>query len=159
MVDDFGGYKASFALGITELGCLAHARRKFFDLYVAQGQPPANKSPISLTGDKAAQALERIAKLYVLERDGKPLDTDARKQLRQTQAQPILDELHTWLLSTRITAADGSGLARAINYSFLSPFREKRWPALVRYANSGDLPIDNNPIENAIRPIAIGRRN
>lgn len=147
MVDDFGGYKASFALGITELGCFAHAHRKFFDLYAA------NKSPI------AAQALERIAKLYALERDGKPLDTEARKQLRQTQAQPILDELHTWLLSTRFTAADGSGLARAINYSFLSPFREKRWPALVRYANSGDLPIDNNPIENAIRPIAIGRRN
>ena len=141
MVDDFGGYKASFALGITELGCFAHARRKFFDLYAA------NKSPI------AAQALERIAKLYALERDGKPLDTEARKQRRQTQAQPILDELYAWLRSTRINAADGSGLARAINYSL------KRWPALVRYANSGDLPIDNNPIENAIRPIAIGKKN
>ena len=122
MVDDFGGYKASFALGITELGCFAHARRKFFDL-------------------------------YALERDGKPLDTEARKQRRQTQAQPILDELYAWLRSTRINAADGSGLARAINYSL------KRWPALVRYANSGDLPIDNNPIENAIRPIAIGKKN
>ena len=153
MVDDYAGYKALFALGITELGCLAHARRKFFDLYVAQGQPPANKSPISLTGDKAAQALERIAKLYVIERDGKPLDTESRRQLRQTQAQPILDELYAWLRATRINAADGSGLARALDYSL------KRWPALVRYANSGDLPIDNNPIENAIRPIAIGRRN
>ncbi len=107
----------------------------------------ANKSPI------AAQALERIAKLYAIERDGKPLDTESRRQLRQTRAQPILDKLHIWLLATRSTAADGSGLARAIDYSL------KRWPALVRYAHSGDLPIDNNPIENAIRPIAIGRRN
>ena len=141
MVDDYAGYKALFALGITELGCLAHARRKFFDLHAV------NKSPI------AAQALERIAKLYAIERDGKHLDTEARKQLRQTLALPILDELHTWLRSTRITAANGSGLAKALDYSL------KRWPALVRYANSGDLPIDNNPIENAIRPIAIGRRN
>ena len=147
MVDDYGGYKALFQAGMTELGCFAHARRKFFDLQVAQGQPPANKSLI------AAQALERIAKLYAIERDGKHLDTEARRPLPQAQAQPILDELHTWLRSTRITAAEGSGLARAIDYSL------KRWPALVRYANSGDLPIDNNPIENAIRPIAIGRRN
>ena len=141
MVDDFGGYKALFALGITELGCFAHARRKFFDLQAA------NNSPI------AAQALERIAKLYMIERDGKPLGVEARKQLRQMQAQLVLAELHAWLLSTRITAANGSGLAKAIDYSL------KRWPALVRYANSGDLPIDNNPIENAIRPIAIGKKN
>ena len=97
--------------------------------------------------------MERIAKLYAIERDGKALDTEARNQLRQTHAQPILNELHTWLLSTRITAANGSGLAKALDYSL------KRWPALVRYANSGDLPIDNNPIENAIRPIAIGKKN
>ena len=49
--------------------------------------------------------------------------------------------------------ADGGGLARAIDYSL------KRWPALIRYAESGVLPIDNNPIENAIRPIAIGKKN
>ena len=146
MVDDYGGYKALFQRNstggsITELGCFAHARRKFFDLHAA------NKSPI------AAQALERIAKLYAIERDGKPLDTEARCELRETKSQPILDELYTWLRSTRINAANGSGLAKALDYSL------KRWPALVRYASSGDLPIDNNPIENAIRPIAIGKKN
>ena len=141
MVDDYGGYKALFQDRITELGCFAHARRKFFDLHAA------NKSPI------AAQALERIAKLYAIERDGKLLDTEARYELRKTKSQPILDELYAWLRTTRISAADGSGLARALDYSL------KRWPALVRYANSGDLPIDNNPIENAIRPIAIGKKN
>ena len=141
MVNDFGGYKTLFELGITELGCFAHARRKFFDLHAANSSP------------SAAYVLERIRELYAIERDAKELDKPARWQLRQTQAQPILDALHVWLLATRATVADGSGLAKAINYSL------KRWPALVRYANSGDLPIDNNPVENAIRPIAIGKKN
>ena len=141
MVDDYSGYKALFAMGPTELGCWAHARRKFFDLHAA------NQSPI------VAQALARIGTLYAIERQGKTLDCEARRRLRETQAQPILDALHIWLLSTRTTVADGSALARAIDYSL------RRWPALVRYANSGDLPIDNNPVENAIRPIAIGKKN
>jgi transposase len=97
--------------------------------------------------------LEQIRQLYAVEREGQALNTHARQQLRQTQAQPILDALHIWLLATRATVADGSGLAKAINYSL------KRWPALTRYANSGDLPIDNNPVENSIRPIAIGKKN
>ena len=97
--------------------------------------------------------LERIRELYAIEREAREFNTHARWQLRQTQAQPILDALHVWLLATRATVADGSGLAKAINYSL------KRWPALVRYANSGDLPIDNNPVENAIRPIAIVKKN
>ena len=66
----YGGYKALFQGGITELGCCAHARRKFFELHVANGSRVA------------AQALERIAKLYAIERDGKHLDTEARRQLR-----------------------------------------------------------------------------
>jgi transposase len=141
MVDDFGGYKALFDCGITELGCFAHARRKFFDLHAA------NNSPL------AAYVLERIRQLYAVERDGNALDTYSRHALRQTKAKPILDALHVWLLATRSTVADGSGLAKAIDYSL------KRWPALIRYANRGDLPIDNNPVENAIRPIAIGKKN
>jgi transposase len=141
MVDDFVGYKALFETGITELACFAHARRKFFDLHAA------NNSPL------AAYVLERIRQLYAIEREGQTLDTHSRREFRQTHAQPILAALHTWLLATRITVADGSGLAKAIDYSL------KRWPALARYANSGDLPIDNNPVENAIRPIAIGKKN
>jgi transposase len=141
MVDDYGGYKALFQNGITELGCWAHARRKFFDLHAA------GSSPI------AAEALHRIGVLYAIEREGKALDADGRKRLRQEQAQPKLEALHAWLLATRKTVAKGSGIARAIDYSL------KRWPALVRYAGEGNLPIDNNPIENAIRPIAIGKKN
>jgi transposase len=61
--------------------------------------------------------------------------------------------LRTWLIQTRLTVAEGGGTAKALDYSI------KRWPALMRYADSGLLPIDNNPVENSIRPIAIGKKN
>jgi transposase len=141
MVDDYGGYKALFATGIIELGCLAHARRKFFDLNAAQ--------PNAI----AQQALARIGELYAIEAQGRDLSIEARAQLRQEQAQPRLAALREWLINTRLSVAEGSGTAKAIDYSL------KRWPALCRYADSGHLPIDNNPVENDIRPIAIGKRN
>ena len=147
MVDDFSGYKALFTEGITELGCLAHARRKFFDLNVVQANPIA------------LEALNRIAALYVVEARGRDMTVEARTQWRQEQAQPLLDSMHDWLRQTRVMVANGprpprgGGLAKAIDYSL------KRWPALSRYATAGRLPIDNNPVENIIRPIAIGKKN
>jgi transposase len=141
VVDDYAGYKALFTLGITEVGCMAHARRKFFDLHVA------NQSPV------AAEALSRIAELYEIETRGRVLDGEQRQQLRAQEAVDKLQALHDWLLSTRQGVANGGSLAKAMDYSL------KRWPALSRYANSGVLPIDNNPIENIIRPIAIGKKN
>lgn len=141
MVDDYAGYKALFTHGITELGCLAHARRKFFDLYAA------NQSLV------AAEALRRIGELYEVERQARGMDAASRLQLRQTDACPKLDALRTWLMQTRIGVADGGATAKALDYSI------KRWPALMRYAASGVMPIDNNPVENAIRPIAIGKKN
>jgi hypothetical protein len=65
--------------------------------------------------------------------------------LRQQLAIPALAELHAWLLVSQRTAAAGSGKAKAIDHAL------KRWPALQRYASSGSLPIDNNPVENAAR--------
>ena len=141
MVDDYGGYKALFATGIIELGCLAHARRKYFELNAAQ--------PNAI----AQQALERIGALYAIEAEGRDLTIEARAQLRQTQAQPRLAALREWLINTRLSVAEGSATAKAIDYSL------NRWPALSRYATAGHLPIDNNPIENDIRPVAIGKRN
>ena len=141
MVDDYAGYKTLFRSGITELACLAHARRKFFDLYTA------NQSTV------AQEALARIGKLYAIEQAGRGLDAEARRALRQREAKPVLDALFTWLYATRQSLADGGATAKAIDYSL------KRWQALIRYADSGDLPIDNNPMENAIRPIAIGKKN
>ncbi len=141
MVDDFSGYKALFTNGVTELGCMAHARRKFFDLNAAQANPIA------------LEALNRIATLYALEHKGKDLAVAERTQWRQEQAQPLLDSLHAWLRNTRATVANGSGTAKAMDYSL------RRWAALSRYASDGRLPIDNNPVENIIRPIALGRNN
>ena len=141
MVDGYAGYCALFAQGVMELGCLAHARRKFFDLHAAQANPIA------------LEALNRIAALYEIESRGKDMSIAARTQLRQEEALPLLESMHDWLLETRVTVANGGGTAKAIDYSL------KRWAALSRYATHGSLPIDNNPVENAIRPIALGKKN
>jgi transposase len=141
MVDDYAGYKKLFTQGIRELACLAHMRRKFFDLYAA------NKSAI------AEDALKQIAELYRLEKEAQSMTVAMRHELRQTQAKPIIEAFHLWLRKTRTSIADGSATAKAIDYSL------KRWPAFIRYLQDGLFPIDNNPVENAIRPIAIGKKN
>jgi len=147
LVDDYGGYKALFSTArqegspCIELGCWAHARRKFFDLH------QANASPMAL------EALTRIGKLYHIEQQSKALSIGARQQLRAEQSQPALNALHEWLIQTRIKTANGGGSAKALDYTL------KRWPSLIRYAETGHLPIDNNPVENTIRPIALGKKN
>ena len=141
MVDDYGGYKESFRQGVTELACLAHCRRKFFDLHAAGTHPVAE------------DALRRIAELYAIEDEVREGNAAARLALRQQEALPRLRALHDWLIAQRVTTADGTGLARAIDYSL------KRWPAILRYVEGGELPVDNNSVENAIRPICLGRRN
>jgi len=139
--DDYSGYKAGFAGGVTEVGCLAHARRKFFDLHAA------NKSQV------AASALQQISAVYEIERELKDLTPDERLRIRKVRSIPVLDALHRWMLLTRQKITDGSATARALDYSL------KRWTALTRFAGDGRLPVDNNHIENQIRPIAIGRNN
>ena len=144
MVDDYVGYKALFAHStspVIELGCVAHARRKFFELHAAN----ASTSALS--------ALNQIAALYAIEARGRGLSTADRKRLRQEEAVPLLAQMKDWLIQTRVNTANAGALARAIDYSL------RRWEALSRYAQSGHLPIDNNTIENAIRPIAIGKKN
>jgi transposase len=142
MVDDYVGYKASFANpGLIELGCWAHARRKFVDLH------KASQSQI------AAEAIERIGLLYRIEREAENFDAEARHRWRQTHAVPVLDALHDWLQALHPKVLGNSGTARAVEYCL------KRWPALARYVDDGFYPIDNNPIENAIRPVALGKKN
>jgi transposase len=141
MVDDYVAYKALFGSEVGELACMAHARRKYFELHQASNSP------------EAAEALKRIGELYALEEQARDLSIAARAQLRAQYARPRLQALHLWLVHTRKSVADGAALAKAIDYSL------KRWPALARYASQGDWPIDNNPVENAIRPIALGKKN
>ena len=139
--DDYSGYKAGFVSGITEVGCMAHSRRKFFELHAS------NKSLI------AQQALEYMARLYEVEREVKGLSADERLQIRQVKSRPLADALHAWMLLQRRAITDGTATAKALDYSL------KRWAALTRFLDDGQLPIDNNWIENQMRPIAIGRGN
>ena len=139
--DDYSGYKALFKLGVTEAGCMAHARRKFHELWVH------HQSQI------AGEALKLFGQLYEVERQAHGLDFDQRRTLRQQQGRPVADLLHAWLMAQRQRIPDGTATAKAIDYSL------GRWNALTRYLDDGALPIDNNWVENQIRPIAIGRNN
>lgn len=141
MVDDYAGYKALFAQGVTELACWVHVRRKFVE--VAQH----SDSPL------AHEAVRRIAELYRIEAEAADLAPAARTLWRQTHAGPVLASLHAWLTEVSHKHLGGSTLAKAVNHAL------GRWPALLRYLDDGAYPIDNNPIENAIRPIALGRKN
>jgi hypothetical protein len=120
---------------------MAHARRKFFDLHAS------SKSEI------AQQALIYIGQLYEVEREIKHLSADERGRIRKEKSKPLVDALHQWMLLQRQRVTDGTACAKALDYSL------KRWVALARFAQDGRLPIDNNWIENQIRPVAIGRSN
>ena len=126
---------------MTEVGCLAHARRKFFDLW------DRHKSPV------AGEALQFYAAIYDVERTAQSRDVDQRTRLRSLKTKPIMDTFHTWLILQRQKATDGTAIAKAIDYSL------NRWDVLVRFVEDGSLPPDNNHIENRIRPIALGRSN
>ena len=140
--DGYIGYEKALLLDERlDAGCLAHARRKFDELV------KANASPV------AAQAIQRIAWLYRIEADARDLSTEQRLLMRQLRSQPLCDELHTWLQLERRRVPDGSAIAKAIDYSL------NRWKALTRFLMDGDVPIDNNHLENQMRPWAIGRRN
>jgi hypothetical protein len=139
--DDFSGYKALFERGVVEVGCMAHARRKFVELHLA------NKSEI------AGRAVELIGELYAVERDIQDADASARLQQRRSRSAPIAAALHAWMLAQRARVTDGTATARALDYSL------QRWTALTRFLEDPRLPIDNNHDEQQIRPWATGRKN
>ena len=141
VTDDFSGYKACFELGVTEVGCMAHARRKFHELW-------ANHQ--STIGE---QALQFFVQLYDVEREVTEADSDARREARRRRSRPVAAALHHWMRQQRQKIPDGSATAKAIDYSL------NRWAALTRFLDDGELPIDNNWVENQIRPIALGRSN
>src|SRR5579872_6972196 len=101
------------------------------------------------------KALRYFSELYKIEREARELhlDSEGRRQLRQQRSKPIAEGLREWLTRQRGQVPDGSATMKAIDYSL------GRWAALVRYLEDGDLPIDNNHIENRIRPVALGRSN
>jgi len=140
--DDYKGYDIVFKReGRIEAGCLAHARRKFDEL------AKAHVSPV------AAQAIQRIARIYKVEARARSMTPDERLAYRREHAQPLWDELHAWLQLERSRVADGGGIAAAIDYSL------RRWKALGRFLKDGAVSVDNNHVENLMRPWAVGRKS
>jgi len=139
--DDYKGYDPVLnAQGRIEAGCLAHARRKFDELFKANGSPVA------------AEAIGRIALLYQIERDARQMTTADRLAARQQCSTPLWRQLHEWLALERARLPDGSSIAGAIDYSL------NRWHALGRFLLDGEVSVDNNSLENLMRPWAMGRK-
>lgn len=142
LCDDFAGYNALFAQGqITEAGCMAHCRRKLFEAHKLNGS------------QIAGQAVALIAMLYVIEEEARNMSPEERRHLRQQRAQPVTQDLHAWLIEQRQRLAKADVTAKAIDHML------GRWRALMRYLDDGNVPIDNNAVENAIRPFVLGRKN
>ena len=149
--DGYNGYKPLFGRGVIEVGCMAHARRKFHELHVT------GQSLISI------EALELFQTLYAVEREideqfernQTPMPRDAQivRQVRQEKAKPVADKLYAWLQQKRLGTTKNASITKAIEYCL------KRWQALTRYLEDGNLPIDNNWAENQMRPWALGRKN
>jgi hypothetical protein len=127
---------------IKVLHCMAHARRMFFE---------AKDNDLS----RATHAMEEIRKLYDIERRAKEnnLDTKQILQLRQRESVPVLEALGQWMKEQYLQTLPKSAIGKALAYSI------ERWNELMMYTGDGKLNIDNNPVENSIRPVAVGRKN
>lgn len=144
MTDGYSGYNALGGMpGIKwHAACWAHARRKFVEAAAGRNNKAA-----------AHQMVAMIAKLYLIERSAKDMTPEERREIRQAQAKPLLDKIKAWLDSKAGKVLPKSLLGKAIQYTL------NLWPQLIIYVEDGDIPIDNNPAENAVRPFVIGRKN
>lgn len=137
----FGGLYDRAVDPLTEAACLAHLRRKFFDIH------QANDSPLAL------EALQRIGALYEIEAQIRGQTPEQRRRVREERSVPLLADLHCWLLATVRQLSKKSDLAGAIHYGLV------RWTALGRFCLDGRIEIDNNAAERALRAVALGRKN
>jgi len=157
LFNDFSGYMQTDGYpgynivanreGVTQLGCWAHARRRFADII---------KSGASDTKSKALskELVALVAKLYVIEKEIKDDPPDKKKQIREEKSVTILKEIEAWCDKHFLNAhAIGGSIARAFTYL------KNQFPKLKIYVEDGRLDIDNNMAENHVRPIALGRKN
>jgi transposase len=141
-VDGYAGFERLTRSGdIALAACWAHARRKFYDVH------EATASPI------AAEALRRIAELYAIETSVRGRAAAQRQHIRAASSRPVLDVMKPWLETELARIPGRSALAEAIRYTL------SRWEALCRFVDDGRIELDNNPVERAIRPVALGRKN
>ena len=139
------GYnKAAKEYSLHHVGCLAHARRKFYEA------AKATKS-----GGKANKALKLIQKIYKIEKElrAQNLTSDVFVEKRREQASPVWEEFHRWLKDMESSVPPGMNLGKAVTYSL------NEYPKLIRYLDNAATTPDNNIAENAIRPFVIGRKN
>ena len=140
--DAYAGFHHLYEGGtIYEVACWAHARRKFHEIHIAHASPTTS------------QAIERIAAFYAIEAEIRGSTPEIRKTIRQARARPLLDSMRTWLEATLAKLSAKSDTAAAIRYAL------SRWRALTRYIDNGQLEIDNNAAERALRVVALGRKN
>ena len=144
MCDGYPGYdEVGKRDGVELLACWVHARRGFVD--AIKLQPKGKKG-------RANEMVEKIARLYKAEKEHRLSDAEERHRARQEMSKPILDEIRLWLDENIPRTPPKGALGEAMAYM------NKYWPRLIRYCERSDLPIDNNEVERAIRPFAIGRR-
>ena len=143
--DAYSGYNfAAVNEAIIQVGCMAHARRKFADIL-----------KITKTNGLANEAMKFIRALYAVEKIAREnnLDAESRYQLRLKKSEPLLVAYKQWLDCHLTKTPEQSKIGNAIRYSL------SQWGALNSYLKDGRIEIDNNLIENAIRPFALGRKN
>lgn len=141
-VDGYAGFETLTKAGNIELAaCWAHTRRKFYDVVQATGSPIAE------------EALRRIGELYAIEADVRGQSPPHRVAVRRNRSKPLLSALKLWLETQLPLIPGASELAKAIRYALA------RWDGLSRFLNDGRIEMDTNPVERAIRPISLGRKN
>ena len=144
MTDGYEGYNAVVTQErIDHLACWVHVRRRFVDATKVQAKGKRGR---------ADQAIAFIGQLYGVEREMRDKTDAERYAARQMRSLPVLAQLRRWLDETLPLVPPKTVLGEALAYL------HGYWPRLIRYAERGDLPIDNNPAENAIRPFVIGRK-
>lgn len=140
--DGYAVYEQFNTKEITLLNCMAHGRRKF-------DEAKDNDSA------RASYVLAEMQKVYAIEREAREskLSYDERLKLRQERSVPILKELRSWMIENYKAVVPKSPIGQALHYCL------ERWDKLVIFTTNGKLEIDNNMVENAIRPVAVGRKN
>jgi len=167
--DDYAGYNAVAATkGVIQLGCWAHARRKFIEAQKVTTSKTKSKTKNTNKVSKVDMAISLIAKLYAIEKPLKEADAETRHQIRQQQAVPQLQKIRAWLDKTLHTTLPKGLLPQgtlSVPFGAIHlvgkavSYLDKNWQKLTVYTQDGRLSIDNNPAENAIRPFVIGRKN
>ena len=142
-VDGYGAYdQFEKKDDILMLACMAHIRRKFVEA-------------ITNNAELAKTALDQIGRLYAIEKQAREanLSFDERKALRDGESAPVMESMQAWMVEVYATVLPSSAIGKALQYAL------RHWDRARNYLLDGRLEIDNNRVENKIRPLALGRNN